>query len=85
MQQMTLAAGTFEPYRKATRREIFLSEMDRVVPRAELCVLSEPVYPKAGNGRPPIGLQRMLRIYFLLQWFNLWCPTRPRSASSGIG
>jgi len=74
MQQMTLATGTFEPYRKATRREIFLSEMDRVVPWAELCALIEPVYPKAGNGRPPIGLERMLRIYFLQQWFNLSDP-----------
>jgi IS5 family transposase len=74
MQQMTLATGTFEPYRKATRREIFLSEMDRVVPWAELCALIAPVYPKAGNGRPPIGLERMLRIYFLQQWFNLSDP-----------
>lgn len=74
MKQMTLANGTFEPYRKATRREMFLSEMDRVVPWAELCALIEPVYPKAGNGRPPIGLERMLRIYFLQQWFNLSDP-----------
>ena len=74
MQQMTLATGTFEPYRKATRREIFLSEMDRVMPWTELCALIEPVYPKAGNGRPPIGLERMLRIYFLQQWFNLSDP-----------
>jgi len=71
---MTLATGTFEPYRKAMRREIFLSEMDRVVPWAELCALIAPVYPKAGNGRPPIGLERMLRIYFLQQWFNLSDP-----------
>jgi IS5 family transposase len=74
MQQMTLATGTFEPYRKATRREVFLAEMDRVVPWAELGALIEPVYPKAGNGRPPIGLERMLRIYFLQQWFNLSDP-----------
>ena len=48
--------------------------MDRVVPWAELCALIGPVYPKAGNGRPPIGLERMLRIYFLQQWFNLSDP-----------
>jgi IS5 family transposase len=74
MQQMTLATGTFEPYRKATRREMFLSEMDRVVPWAQLCALIEPLYRKAGNGRPPTGLERMLRIYFLQQWFNLSDP-----------
>jgi IS5 family transposase len=45
-----------------------------VVPWSELCALIEPFYPKAGNGRPPIGLERMLRIYFLQQWFNLSDP-----------
>ena len=40
----------------------------------ELCALIEPHYPKAGNGRPPVGLERMLRIYFLQQWFNLSDP-----------
>lgn len=74
MKQMTLAAGTFEPYRKTTRRERFLDEMDRVVPWTRLCALIEPVYPKAGNGRPPMPLERMLRIYFLQQWFNLSDP-----------
>lgn len=74
MKQMTLAAGGFERFGKLTRRAAFLSEMDRVVPWAELCALIEPVYPKAGNGRPPIGLERMLRIYFLQHWFNLSDP-----------
>ena len=41
---------------------------------AALCALIEPVYPKPGNGRPPVGLERMLRIYFLQQWFNLSDP-----------
>jgi IS5 family transposase len=72
--QLTFATGTFEPYRKPTRREKFLSEMDRAVPWKELCAAIEPVYPKAGNGRPPIGLERMLRIYFLQHWFNLSDP-----------
>ena len=74
MKQMTLAAANFERYRKTTRREAFLLEMDRVVPWRELCALIEPVYPKAGNGRPPIGLERMLRIHFLQHWFNLSDP-----------
>jgi transposase, IS5 family len=74
MDQLTLATGTFEAYRKPTRREKFLAEMDRAVPWKELCAAIEPVYPKAGNGRPPIGLERMLRIYFLQHWFNLSDP-----------
>ena len=50
--QMTLGAG-FEKYSKTTRRDKFLTEMDRIVPWGELCALIAPVYPKAGDGRPP--------------------------------
>jgi IS5 family transposase len=48
--------------------------MERVVPWSALCALIEPFYPKPGNGRPPVGVERMLRIYFLRQWFNLSDP-----------
>jgi IS5 family transposase len=48
--------------------------MERVVPWSALCALIEPFYPKPGNGRPPIGVEGMLRIYFLQQWFNLSDP-----------
>jgi IS5 family transposase len=76
MKQTTLAMAAdqgagFERYRKPTRREAFLAQMDTLVPWAELGALIEPHYPKAGNGRPPIGLQRMLRIHLLQHWFNL--------------
>jgi IS5 family transposase len=74
MKQMTLATGGFERFGKTTRRAAFLAEMERVVPWAELCAAIEPFYPKAGGGRPPVGLERMLRIYFLQHWFNLSDP-----------
>ena len=75
MKQRTLASQSgFERYTRKTRRAIFLEEMEQVVPWAELCALIEPVYPKAGNGRQPVGVERMLRIYFLQQWFNLSDP-----------
>jgi IS5 family transposase len=64
----------FERYTKKTRRTLFLEEMEQVVPWAKMCALIEPHYPKAGNGRPPVGVERMLRIYFLQQWFNLSDP-----------
>ncbi len=67
-------ASGFERYSKKTRRAVFLEEMEQVVPWAELRALIEPVYAKAGNGRPPVGAERMLRIYFLQQWFNLSDP-----------
>src|SRR5271157_4612641 len=73
--QRTLAMMTgFERYAKKTRRAAFLEEMNQVVPWRELRGLIEPHYPKAGSGRPPIGVERMLRIYFLQQWFNLSDP-----------
>jgi IS5 family transposase len=45
--------------------------MQGLVPWTGLVTLIEPHYPKAGNGRPPIGLERMLRIHLLQHWFNL--------------
>jgi transposase, IS5 family len=75
MRQLTLASqGSFERYRKKTRREAFLEEMDRVMPWSELESLIEPHYRKEGNGRPPVGLSILLRIYFLQHWFNLSDP-----------
>jgi len=74
MKQLTLATTGFERYAKTTRRAAFLAEMERVVPWSALCELIEPVYPKPGNGRPPVGVERLLRIYFLQQWFNLSDP-----------
>jgi len=75
MKQQTLAMMTgFEQYMKQTRRGLFLEEMEQVVPWGQLCALIEPHYPKVGNGRPPVGLERMLRLYFLQQWFNLSDP-----------
>jgi hypothetical protein len=76
MKQQTLAVAAqdntgFEQHRRPTRRDQFLATMEQIVPWAELCGVIEPHYPKAGNGRPPVGLQRMLRMYFVQHWFNL--------------
>src|SRR6201997_5300299 len=82
MKQLTLAAVGFERYAKTTRRAAFLAEMERVVPWSALCALIEPFYPKPGNGRPPVGVERMLRIYFLQQWFNLLDPAVEEALST---
>jgi len=74
-QQTTFAlAAGFEKHQRQTRRGAFLEAMNVVVPWGELCAEIEPFYPKPGNGRPPVGLERMLRIYFLQAWFNLSDP-----------
>ena len=75
MRQQTLADEGFERYRKPTRRDQFLAEMDQVIPWSDLCKVIKPFYPKPrGAGRPPVGLERMLRIHFLQHWFNLSDP-----------
>jgi len=75
MRQRTLAEEGFEKCRKPARWEWFLSEMDRVIPWAELSAVIEPFYPKAGGrGRPPVGVERMQRTHFLQHWFNLSDP-----------
>jgi IS5 family transposase len=76
MKQQTLAMAAdqnaeYEQYRKPTRRDMFLATMERIVPWEALCSVIEPHYPKPGNGRPPVGLERMLRMYFVQHWFNL--------------
>jgi IS5 family transposase len=75
MRQITFACQpSFEMHARPSRREQFLQTMESVVPWSELEALIEPHYPKAGNGRPPVGLSIMLRIYFLQHWFNLSDP-----------
>ena len=64
----------FEKHRKVTRRALFLAEMNQGVPWSRLLALIDPNNPKAGNGRPPKGLEVMLRMYFLQHWFNLSDP-----------
>lgn len=73
-EQRTFASVAWSQKGKVTRRERFLAEMDAVIPWATLIALIEPHYPKAGRGRQPLGLEKMLRIYFLQQWFNLSDP-----------
>src|ERR1035437_2630001 len=73
--QRTLSAQTsFEKYGRKSKREQFLDAMNKVVPWSRLLALVEPHYPKAGNGRRPVGLEVMLRSYFVQQWFNLSDP-----------
>ena len=75
MRQQTLSEGVFEKYRKKTRKEQFLDEMERIIPWQELTEAIAPYYPKVeGAGRPPVGLERMLRIHFLQHWFELSDP-----------
>jgi IS5 family transposase len=68
MKQQTLAmAGDegagFEQYRRPTKRDAFLQTMEQIVPWTKLCEMVEPHYPKGQGGRPPVGLERMLRMY----------------------
>lgn len=69
--QASFAGSEYAGKKKTTRREKFLGEMESVVPWARLSAIVEPHYPKGERGRPPVGLERMLRLYFLQQWYAL--------------
>ena len=70
--QTSFAQAEYAKKKKRTRRERFLEEMEQVVPWVRLMEVIEPHYPKSGKrGRPPIGLEKMLRMYFVQQWYGL--------------
>jgi len=69
--QTSFTHAEFAAKKKTTRREKFLARMEEVIPWARLLAVIEPHYPKGERGRPPVGLERMLRVYFLQQWYGL--------------
>lgn len=76
MKQQTLSMAVdqgagFERYGRPTRRDVSLQTMNEIVPGAQLCEVFGPHYPKSVGGRPPVGLERMLRMHFVQHWFNL--------------
>src|SRR3974390_1901482 len=85
MKQQTLTG--FEKYGKTTRRAQFLADMDQIIPWPELAAAVSTAYPKVSEngGRPPIPLERMLRIYFLQLWFNLSDPAVEEAVVDWVG
>jgi transposase, IS5 family len=71
-QQTSFSQAEYNAKKKLTRRDLFLAKMEQVVPWSRLIAVIEPHYPKSGKrGRPPIGIERMLRMYFIQQWYGL--------------
>ncbi len=69
--QTSFTHAEFAAKKKTPRREKFLLRMEEVIPWKQLLAVIEPHYPKGERGRPPVGLERMLRVYFLQQWYGL--------------
>lgn len=69
--QPSFSQAEFAPKKKTTRREKFLTRMEALIPWTKLLAVIEPFYPKGERGRPPVGLERRLRVYFLQQWYGL--------------
>jgi IS5 family transposase len=74
MSQMSFSDAEYAGKRKKTRREVFLDEMDQVVPWKALLELISPHYPVAGRGRRPYPLESMLRVHLMQNWFALSDP-----------
>ena len=73
-QQGSFSQAEYASKKKQTRRDKFLAEMEQVVPWPRLVARLQPLYPKGERGRPPVALERMLRIHFLQQWYALADP-----------
>lgn len=76
MKQLTPAmavdqGGGFEQYRRPTTCDVFLEALEEIVPWTQLCEVVEPHYPKRQGGRPPVDLERMLRMHFAQHLFSL--------------
>src|SRR5882724_6408607 len=69
--QPSFSQAEFADKKKITRREKFLGRMEAIIPWPSLLAVLEPFYPKGERGRPPVGIERMLRLYFLQQWYGL--------------
>ncbi len=69
--QLTFADSEFSTKRRQTRKEIFLSRMEQILPWQNMTAVIEPFYPKAGNSRRPYPLETMLRIHCMQHWYNL--------------
>src|SRR6266545_4470955 len=70
MSQISFGDAEYAGKRKQTRRELFLAEMEQVVPWKVLLNLIEPFYPLAGRGRHPYPLETMLRVHLMQNWFG---------------
>jgi IS5 family transposase len=71
VKQISFSEAEFAAKRRVTRRERFLADMEQVIPWRDVLAIIEPHYPKGKRGRPPIGLERMLRVYLVQQWYGL--------------
>ena len=74
MSQISFSDAEYAGKRKKTRREVFLEEMEQVVPLAALLKVIRPFYPEAGRGRRPYPLEAMLRVHLMQNWFALSDP-----------
>ena len=74
MKQDTFTDIEYSFRKKKTKREEFLEIMDEIIPWDEWVGVIEPYYPKGKRGRPPMGIEKMLRMYLLQIWFNLSDP-----------
>ena len=68
---MTFSDMEYSRRKRQTQKEKFLQEMNEIIPWADWVRKIEPYYPQGKRGRPPRGIEVMLRMYLLQIWFNL--------------
>ena len=71
MNQITFSDMEYSGRKRVTQKEKFLQEMNDIIPWADWVGKIQPYYPTGKRGRPPRGIEVMLRMYLLQIWFNL--------------
>ena len=69
--QQSFSDMEYKNRKRITKREAFLDVMEQIIPWDRWVALIEPYYPKGHRGRPPKGIEKMLRMYLLQLWFHL--------------
>ena len=71
MKQQSFSDFEYSNRRKKTKRDKFLEIMNEIIPWDEWVTLIKPHYFSGRRGRPPLGIEKMLRMYLLQIWFTL--------------
>lgn len=71
MDQRSFTDLEYSLRKRKTSREEFLDKMDSIIPWDDWIALIKDHYPSGKRGRPPKGIETMLRMYLLQIWFNL--------------
>ena len=66
-----MSQSEYSHRKRVPKRENFLQQMNQIIPWKRWVAMISPFYPEGKRGRPPKGIECMLRMYLMQAWFNL--------------